>query len=124
VSVDVTNTGSLDGEEVWRKGRRRGGGSGKKGTRSFYNSLFFFFFFFFKKIVQLYYSDVIASVVRYNKQLVGFQRVAISAGQTVSVSFKLNAQSLAFYNVNILLFKDFILDLVFSRTLLFIWYFW
>jgi hypothetical protein len=59
-------------------------------------------------------------VVRYNKQLVGFQRVAISAGQTVSVSFKLNAQSLAFYNVNILLFKDFILDLVFSRTLLFI----
>jgi len=51
-------------------------------------------------IAQLYAADVVGSVTRYNKQLVGFQRVFIPAGQALTVKFNLAAQELAFYDIN------------------------
>ncbi|MBB3696638.1 glycoside hydrolase family 3 C-terminal domain-containing protein [Flammeovirga yaeyamensis] len=64
VSVDVTNTGEIDGEEV----------------------------------VQMYVRDDFASVGRYNKMLKGFERVTIKAGETKTVTFKLNEEDLSIYN--------------------------
>lgn len=36
--------------------------------------------------------------MRYKKQLFGFQKVPLSAGETKIVTFTVNTQSLAFYN--------------------------
>lgn len=66
VSVSVTNTGSVDGEEV----------------------------------VQLYVSDRIGSVTRPVKELKGFRKVAIPAGESVEVVFKLSDNDLKFHNIN------------------------
>ncbi len=64
VSVDVTNTGSREGEEV----------------------------------VQLYLSDVTSTVWMPVKQLKGFRRVALSSGQTTTVTFTITADELYYYN--------------------------
>lgn len=64
VSVDVTNTGNLDGNEV----------------------------------VQLYIRDLIGSVTRPIKELKGFEKVMIKAGETKTISFKLTEAELGFYN--------------------------
>lgn len=64
VSVDVKNTGSLDGEEV----------------------------------VQLYVSFPDSKVSRPIKELRGFERVAIPAGQTKTVSIPLRAEDLKYWD--------------------------
>ena len=65
VSVDVKNTGNLDGDEV----------------------------------VQLYVSYPDSKVERPLKQLKGFKRVFIPAGETLKVNFPLKAEDLAYWNV-------------------------
>lgn len=64
VSVQVTNTGSRDGDEV----------------------------------VQMYVRDDYASVGRYNKMLKGFKRISLKAGETKTVEFELNFESLFIYD--------------------------
>eukprot|EP01121_Diplochlamys_sp_Union-15-3_P017374 TRINITY_DN6100_c0_g2_i4.p1 TRINITY_DN6100_c0_g2~~TRINITY_DN6100_c0_g2_i4.p1 ORF type:complete len:441 (+),score=91.35 TRINITY_DN6100_c0_g2_i4:403-1725(+) len=50
------------------------------------------------EVVQLYVADVLASVVRYKKQLFGFQKIFLEPGQQTVVTFSLAASELAFYN--------------------------
>ena len=64
VSVIVTNTGDVDGEEV----------------------------------VQLYIRDKAASVTRPVKELKGFEKVAIKAGGSQTVTFTLGSEELGFFN--------------------------
>ena len=66
VTVEVTNTGKIDGEEI----------------------------------VQLYIRDKVSSATRPVKELKGYQRVALKAGETKTVSFTIDAESLAFYDIN------------------------
>lgn len=65
VSVDVKNTGKIDGKEV----------------------------------VQLYSSDLFASLIPDVKRLRRFEKVALKAGETKTVTFKLTLDDLAFYNL-------------------------
>lgn len=51
--------------------------------------------------VQLYICDVFASVSRPNKELKGFKKVNIKAGETVNVEFTLTPDDLRFYNVDL-----------------------
>ncbi len=62
VSVDVTNTGKLAGDEI----------------------------------VQLYVSDVVASITPPNKRLKGFQRIHLKPGETKTVTFELNPDAFTF----------------------------
>lgn len=62
VTVDVKNTGNVDGKEA----------------------------------VLLYSSDLVASIVPDNKRLRAFQKVALKAGETKTVSFTIPASDLAF----------------------------
>lgn len=64
VSVDVKNTGSMDGKEI----------------------------------VQLYIHDIYATSTRPVKELKGFQKVDIKAGETKTVEFTLTAEDLSYYN--------------------------
>lgn len=66
VSVNVTNNGSRDGEEV----------------------------------VQLYIRDLVGSLTRPIKELKGFNKVMIKAGETKTINFTINAETLQFYTVN------------------------
>jgi beta-glucosidase len=50
------------------------------------------------EIVQLYIRDCISSVTRPVKELKGFQRISLSSGESKTVSFKINYESLAFYD--------------------------
>ncbi len=65
VSVDVTNTSSVDGAEV----------------------------------VQVYVSEPQAAVYRPIKELKGFKKVYLSAGQTKTVEIALDKQSFSYYSV-------------------------
>jgi beta-glucosidase len=64
VSVQVTNTGKVRGDEV----------------------------------VQLYIRDEVSSVTRPVKEMRGFRRIALEAGQTKSVEFSLGFDELSFLN--------------------------
>ncbi len=64
VSVQLKNTGAMDGEEV----------------------------------VQLYIRDKFASVTRPVKELKGFQKIALKAGESKTVTFNLTDKELGFYN--------------------------
>ncbi|MGJ8683643.1 MAG: glycoside hydrolase family 3 N-terminal domain-containing protein [Nonlabens sp.] len=64
VTVDVKNTGKMDGEEV----------------------------------VQVYVRDQISSFTRPVKELKGYKRVAVKAGETVTVDIELDAEAFAFYD--------------------------
>lgn len=66
VSVDVTNTGDVDGEEV----------------------------------VQLYIHDHFASTVRPVKELKGFEKVMLKAGETKSITFEITSETLEFYGAD------------------------
>lgn len=63
VSVDVTNTGDYDGEEI----------------------------------VQVYVSDLVASMTRPVKELKGFKKVFIPKGKTVRVEVEIYARDLGFW---------------------------
>ncbi len=63
VSVDVTNTSDVAGEEV----------------------------------VQFYIRDHYASAMRPMKELKGFEKVMIAAGETKTITFEVSSETLAFY---------------------------
>ncbi|MBK7938066.1 MAG: glycoside hydrolase family 3 C-terminal domain-containing protein [Lewinellaceae bacterium] len=63
IAVTVSNTGSVDGEEV----------------------------------VQLYVRDLVGSVTRPVKELKGFQKVLLRAGESKKLTFKLNEHDLSFF---------------------------
>lgn len=51
------------------------------------------------EVVQLYINDNISSATRPVKELKGYQRVTLEPGQSKEVTFKLNAESFAFYDL-------------------------
>ena len=51
-----------------------------------------------KEISQVYVRDVIAMVNRPEKELKGFSKTALKAGETKRVSVRLNARSFAYYS--------------------------
>lgn len=50
------------------------------------------------EVVQLYMSDLVASVIRPAQELIGFRRVHIPAGGSVAVRFTFNMDQLSFEN--------------------------
>lgn len=50
------------------------------------------------EIVQLYIRDMVGSVVRPVKELKGFERISLKKGESKTVSFKIDAELLKFYN--------------------------
>ena len=64
MSVEVSNTGGRDGDEV----------------------------------VQLYVRDLVSSVARPVRRLIGFARRHIGIGQTATVSFKVGTEQLGFWD--------------------------
>ena len=50
------------------------------------------------EIVQLYVQDIAASITRPAKELKGFEKVWINAGETKTVHFKLQKEDLGFWN--------------------------
>lgn len=50
------------------------------------------------EIVQLYIRDMVGSVTRPVKELKGFQKITLKAGETRTVNFTLGMQDLSFYN--------------------------
>jgi beta-glucosidase len=51
-------------------------------------------------VVQLYVRDLVGSRVRPVKELKGFEKVFLAAGESREISMRLNAADLAFHNVN------------------------
>ncbi|MCH7403168.1 beta-glucosidase BglX [Belliella kenyensis] len=66
ISVELKNTGKIDGAEV----------------------------------VQLYVRDLVASITRPVKELKGFEKVFLKAGESKTVTFELTQEALKFYNFN------------------------
>ena len=54
-----------------------------------------------KEIVQLYVSDKTGVEVRPEKELKGFEKVSLKAGESKTVTFKLDKRSFAFWNTDI-----------------------
>jgi beta-glucosidase len=50
------------------------------------------------EVVQLYVRDLVGSVTRPVKELKGFKRISLKAGESQKVTFKINTSDLAFYN--------------------------
>lgn len=53
------------------------------------------------EVVQLYIRDLIGSVTRPMKELKGFKRISLKAGEAKQVSFKITADLLRFYDYNL-----------------------
>ncbi len=51
-----------------------------------------------EEVVQLYLRDPVASVTRPVQQLAGFARIALEAGETARVAFRVDPSQLAFYD--------------------------
>jgi len=51
-----------------------------------------------KEVVQLYIRDIVGSITRPVKELKGFQKIELKAGETKSVTFTINLNDLKFYN--------------------------
>lgn len=54
-----------------------------------------------KEVVQLYIRDLVGSITRPVKELKGFRKVTLNAGETKSVSFPITTDLLKFYNGNL-----------------------
>lgn len=51
-----------------------------------------------EEVVQLYIRDKVASIVRPMKELKGFEKIKLKAGETKTVTFAIGKDQLAFYN--------------------------
>ena len=51
-----------------------------------------------KEVVQLYIRDVVGSITRPMKELKGFQKISLKAGETKTVTFNITTNDLKFYN--------------------------
>ena len=54
-----------------------------------------------KEVVQLYVRDVVGSMTRPVKELKGFQKISLNAGETKTVTFNITTNDLKFYNSNL-----------------------
>ena len=54
-----------------------------------------------KEVVQLYVRDVESSVIRPEKELKGFEKLELKAGEEKTVTFELDKRAFAYYNVDI-----------------------
>lgn len=54
-----------------------------------------------EEVVQLYIRDVVTSITRPVKELKGFQKIFLKAGESKEVSFTLSEEDLKFYNYNL-----------------------
>jgi beta-glucosidase len=52
------------------------------------------------EVVQMYIRDLVSSVTRPMKELKGFQKIALAAGETRTVSFDITPEQLAFWDIN------------------------
>ncbi|QTD38651.1 beta-glucosidase BglX [Polaribacter batillariae] len=53
-----------------------------------------------EEVVQLYIRDLVASIVRPTKELKGFEKIMLQAGETKTVSFTIDKEVLQFYTIN------------------------
>lgn len=53
-----------------------------------------------EEIVQLYVSDLVTSLTTYESQLRGFERIALSSGQTKRVTFEVNPEDLKLLDID------------------------
>ncbi len=53
------------------------------------------------EVVQLYIRDMVGSITRPVKELKGFQKIALKAGETKTVHFFITPEDLKFYNANL-----------------------
>ena len=53
------------------------------------------------EVVQLYIRDVVGSIARPVKELKGFQRLSLKAGETAMATFTIDASKLKFYNYDL-----------------------
>lgn len=53
------------------------------------------------EVVQLYIRDVVSSIARPVKELKGFQRLSLKAGETATATFTIDASKLKFYNYDL-----------------------
>lgn len=53
------------------------------------------------EVVQLYIRDLVASISRPVKELKGFQKVFLKAGESKTITFDISTEDLKFYNYNI-----------------------
>jgi beta-glucosidase len=51
-----------------------------------------------KEVVQLYIRDLVGSITRPVKELKGFQKIMLKAGETKTVTFTISTEDLKFYN--------------------------
>jgi len=51
-----------------------------------------------KEVVQLYIRDLVGSVTRPVKELKGFQKIDLKAGESRKVTFTITPEDLKFYN--------------------------
>ena len=51
-----------------------------------------------KEVVQLYIRDLVGSITRPVKELKGFQKIELKAGESKTVSFRISVNDLKFYN--------------------------
>ncbi|MCY1720654.1 beta-glucosidase BglX [Prolixibacteraceae bacterium Z1-6] len=65
-TIDITNTGNVDGEEI----------------------------------VQLYIQDIVASVTRPVKELKGFEKLALKKGETKTIKFTINEETIKFIGLD------------------------
>jgi len=54
-----------------------------------------------EEVVQLYIRDVVGSITRPMKELKGFQKIHLKAGESKTVSFSISPEDLKFYNYNL-----------------------
>ncbi|WP_443938071.1 beta-glucosidase BglX [Pedobacter sp. MW01-1-1] len=54
-----------------------------------------------KEVVQLYIRDLVGSVTRPVKELKGFQKISLKAGESKKVSFTISENDLKFYNAEL-----------------------
>lgn len=54
-----------------------------------------------KEVVQLYIRDLVGSITRPVKELKGFKKITLNAGETKTVSFPVTTDLLKFYNGNL-----------------------
>ncbi len=54
-----------------------------------------------KEVVQLYIRDIVGTSTRPVKELKGFQKIALKAGETKTVSFDIDADDLKYYNYDL-----------------------
>ncbi|WP_262483158.1 fibronectin type III-like domain-contianing protein [Aquiflexum balticum] len=52
-------------------------------------------------MVQLYIRDLVASMTRPVKELKGFQKVFLKAGESKTITFDISTEDLKFYNYDI-----------------------